>query len=120
MKSSVGLAAIGSVAAAATMLASGTSLAATRPAPARPYGGAAAGAVFVQTDSTAGNAIAVYDRTPAGALRAAGSYPTGGLGGVLSGSVVDHLASQGSLAYNRASHLLYAVNPGAPPSRCSR
>jgi 6-phosphogluconolactonase (cycloisomerase 2 family) len=32
---------------------------------------------------------------------------------VLSGSVVDHLASQGSLAYQRRSHLLYAVNAGS-------
>ena len=112
-KSSVGLAAIGSVAAAATMLASGTSLAATRPAPARPYGGPRpvrcssrpTALPATRSPSTTGHA--------AGALRAAGSYPTGGLGGVLSGSVVDHLASQGSLAYNRASHLLYAVNAGS-------
>jgi len=32
------------------------------------------------------------------------------LGGVLNGSVVDHLASQGSLTYDRDHALLYAVN----------
>ena len=71
------------------------------------------GAVFVQTDNPAGNAIVAYDRTADGGLRQAGTYPTGGRGGVLSGSVVDHLASQGSLALDRAHHLLYAVNAGS-------
>jgi 6-phosphogluconolactonase (cycloisomerase 2 family) len=70
-------------------------------------------AVFVQTDNTAGNAVAVYDREPGGTLTAAGTYPTGGLGGVLQGSVVDHLASQNSLVYDRASGLLFAVNAGS-------
>jgi DNA-binding beta-propeller fold protein YncE len=40
-------------------------------------------------------------------------YTPGGLGGVLAGSVVDHLASQGSLAYDRAAGELYAVNAGS-------
>jgi 6-phosphogluconolactonase (cycloisomerase 2 family) len=71
------------------------------------------GAVFVQTDNPSGNAIVAYDRSPGGGLRLAGSYPTGGLGGVLDGSVVDHLASQGSLALDRAAGLLYAVNAGS-------
>ncbi|MFD3582716.1 lactonase family protein [Streptomyces sp. NPDC058683] len=70
-------------------------------------------AVFVQTDSPAGNAIVAYDREADGTLTAAGRYPTGGLGGSLAGSVVDHLASQGSLAYDRAHQLLYAVNAGS-------
>jgi hypothetical protein len=69
--------------------------------------------VFVQTDSTAGNSIAVYDREPGGRLDAAGTYPTGGLGGVLEGSVVDHLASQNSLVYDSESSLLFAVNAGS-------
>ena len=43
----------------------------------------------------------------------AGTYPTGGLGGVLTGSVVDHTASQGALAYDEARGLLIAVNPGS-------
>jgi 6-phosphogluconolactonase (cycloisomerase 2 family) len=79
------------------------------PAPAR----AGAGAVFVQTDNVGGNAIVAYDRSSNGALREAGTYPTGGRGGVLDGSAVDHLASQGSLAYDRAHGLLYAVNAGS-------
>src|SRR3954449_4000056 len=71
------------------------------------------GAVFVQTDDPAGNTIVAYDRNPDGSLTQAGSYRTGGLGGVLGGSVVDHLASQGSLTYDRDNGLLYAVNAGS-------
>jgi WD40 repeat protein len=71
------------------------------------------GAVFVQTDNTAGNEVVAYDRAADGALRLAGTYPTGGLGGQLAGSVVDHLASQGSLRYDRGDGLLYAVNAGS-------
>jgi 6-phosphogluconolactonase (cycloisomerase 2 family) len=70
-------------------------------------------AVFVQTDNTAGNQIVVYDRAVSGAVTQAGTYNTGGLGGQLPGSVVDHLASQGSLAYDRENGLLYAVNAGS-------
>ncbi len=70
-------------------------------------------AVFVQTDNTAGNAIAVYDRSADGTLSAAGTYPTGGYGGVLAGSVVDHLASQNSLVYDRYKAELFAVNAGS-------
>jgi Lactonase, 7-bladed beta-propeller len=72
-----------------------------------------AGALFVQTDDPSGNTVVAYDRAGDGSLRAAGSYETGGLGGVLAGSVVDHLASQGSLAYDRDRRLLYAVNAGS-------
>jgi len=72
-----------------------------------------AGAVFVQTDNTAGNAVAAYHRAPDGTLTLAGTYPTGGLGGILSGSVVDHLASQGSLTYDDEHGLLLAVNAGS-------
>ena len=32
---------------------------------------------------------------------------------MLSGSVVDHTASEGSLSYDRASGLLFAVNAGS-------
>ena len=56
--------------------------------------------VFVQTDNTAGNQVIAYDQAANGSLTQAGAYHTGGLGGVLEGSVVDHLASQGSLAYD--------------------
>lgn len=67
-------------------------------------------ALFVQTDNLKGNQVVVYDRTSEGTLVPAGTYNTGGLGGQLAGSVVDHLASQGSLAYDRQDGLLYAVN----------
>jgi DNA-binding beta-propeller fold protein YncE len=76
-------------------------------------GAFAARAVFVQTDNLAGNQVAAYDRAGRGQLTLAGTYNTGGLGGQLSGSVVDHLASQGSLGYDPARGLLYAVNAGS-------
>jgi hypothetical protein len=69
--------------------------------------------VFVQTDNPNGNAVVAYDRADDGSLTPAGTYPTGGNGGVLTGSVVDHLASQGSLAYDAAHGLLIAVNAGS-------
>ncbi len=69
--------------------------------------------VFVANDDPAGNAVVAYDRTGSGSLVQAGRYPTGGLGGVLNGSVVDHTASQGALTYDRDASLLYAVNAGS-------
>ena len=77
------------------------------------FGDRAGGAVFALTDNPAGNAVAAYHRAPDGTLTPAGTYPTGGLGGVLAGSVVDHTASQGALAYDQARGLLVAVNPGS-------
>jgi DNA-binding beta-propeller fold protein YncE len=79
--------------------------------PAGPPG--ASSAVFVQTDNTAGNQVVAYHRAADGTLTPAGSYATGGRGGILAGSVVDHTASQGSLAYDPAHALLYAVNAGS-------
>jgi 6-phosphogluconolactonase (cycloisomerase 2 family) len=69
--------------------------------------------VFVQNDNPSGNAVFTYDRSADGTLTLANSYQTGGLGGVLNGSVVDHLASQGSLTYDQADSVLYAVNAGS-------
>jgi DNA-binding beta-propeller fold protein YncE len=69
--------------------------------------------VFVQNDALSGNQVVVYDRAAGGTLTQAGVYATGGLGGQLEGSVVDHLASQGSLAYDSENGLLYAVNAGS-------
>jgi DNA-binding beta-propeller fold protein YncE len=103
---------LGSAAAAVGLAAAVISLA----GPAGPalastsFGG---GAVFVQTDNTSGNQVVAYRRAPDGTLRPAGSYATGGLGGVLAGSVVDHLASQGSLSYDPWHSYLYAVNAGS-------
>jgi 6-phosphogluconolactonase (cycloisomerase 2 family) len=74
---------------------------------------ATAHAVFVQTDNLTGNQIVAYDRSAEGTLTKAGVYGTGGLGGELEGSVVDHLASQGSLAYDSQDGLLLAVNAGS-------
>lgn len=108
MKNSVRFAAVGGIATVATALLTGTSLAATQPNALRQPG-----EVFVQTDGVTGNAVVVYDRSADGTLSQAGAYPTEGLGGVLGGSVADHLASQGSLAYDRATGLLYAVNAGS-------
>lgn len=71
------------------------------------------GPVFVQTDNPVGNQVVAYDRAPDGTLSQAGVYNTGGKGGVLEGSVVDHLASQGSLAYEAKHRLLIAVNAGS-------
>jgi hypothetical protein len=75
--------------------------------------GGASHVVFVQTDNTAGNQIVAYRRAADGTLSFAGSYNTGGLGGQLTGSVTDHLASQGSLTYDRRHSLLFAVNAGS-------
>ena len=99
-------AAIGVVTAAATALFA-------LPAGAATVDHTSASAVFVQSDNTAGNTVVAYDRTTDGSLTQAGVYSTGGLGGALTGSVVDHLASEGSLAYDQAHHLLYAVNAGS-------
>jgi 6-phosphogluconolactonase (cycloisomerase 2 family) len=92
----------------------GTAVASTAALLAAASGSAsAAGAdrtVFVQTDNTAGNQVVAYDRAADGTLTQAGIYNTGGLGGLLEGSVVDHLASQGSLTYDGQDKLLYAVN----------
>ena len=60
-------------------------------------GGGGDHAVFVQTDNVAGNQIVAYHRNHDGTLTLVGTYATGGLGGMLNGSAVDHLGSQGSL-----------------------
>ena len=75
--------------------------------------GGASHVVFVQTDNTAGNQVVAYHRAADGTLSFAGTYNTGGLGGQLTGSVSDHLASQGSLTYDPRHSLLYAVNAGS-------
>ena len=91
---------IGAIAAAGSLALAGSAAAAT----------STNHAVFVQTDNSAGNQIVAYDRAPDGTLRKAATYDTGGLGGQLEGSVSDHLGSQGSLAFDAADNLLYAVN----------
>jgi 6-phosphogluconolactonase (cycloisomerase 2 family) len=100
-------------AAAAVAVAAFTVPAASASASTREHRDFGADAVFVMTDNTAGNAVVAYRRAADGTLTQAFSYPTGGLGGQLTGSVVDHTASQGALAYDAADHLLLAVNPGS-------
>ena len=111
MRSTARFVTAGAAALAATALLATPSLAATQGA--RHASVPASGEVFVQTDGTSGNAVVVYDRHGDGTLTRAGQYATGGLDGILAGSVVDHLASQGSLTYDRAHGLLYAVNAGS-------
>jgi 6-phosphogluconolactonase (cycloisomerase 2 family) len=93
-----------------TGLGQATGTAAASPAHHHSHGHSA---VFVQTDDPNGNAVVVYDRHTDGTLHQAGTYSTHGRGGILDGAVVDDLASQGSLTYDRASRLLYAVNAGS-------
>ena len=113
MRSLTRLASATAIAAAAlAALAGPASAAAARPAH-RGFPGGARHAVFVQTDNLAGNQVVAYHRSPGGTLALAGTYATGGLGGQLAGSVVDHLASQGSLGYDARSGLLIAVNAGS-------
>jgi 6-phosphogluconolactonase (cycloisomerase 2 family) len=70
-------------------------------------------AVFVQGNELDGNTIHVLSRGQDGRLSAAGSYPTGGMGGDQVDAPTDSLASQGSLVYDRRSGLLLAVNAGS-------
>jgi 6-phosphogluconolactonase (cycloisomerase 2 family) len=99
-------------AAAALAAAAFAAPAASASTAAQPSGGAS-GAVFALNDNAAGNAVAAFHRAQDGTLTPAGTYRTGGLGGALAGSVVDHTASQGALAYDQARGLLFAVNPGS-------
>ncbi|GAA2078415.1 hypothetical protein GCM10009840_11720 [Pseudolysinimonas kribbensis] len=100
----------GLLAAATAALVAGTAGAADaapthgRPAP-------TAGTVFVQTDDASGNQIVAYDRAANGTLSQAGVYATGGPGGALDGSVVDHTASQGAVAI--VGDTLITVNAGS-------
>jgi hypothetical protein len=66
------------------------------------------GAVYVQSDNGTANTVVAYSRAGNGTLTQAGVYPTGGVGGALSGAAVDDLASQSSLVYSDG--LLFAVN----------
>src|SRR6185437_2400681 len=76
-------------------------------------GSSSAGAVFVQTDNLAANAVVAYKRSPQGRLSKAGIYKTGGKGGALEGAKVDFLASRGSLALDSEAGLLFAVTAGS-------
>jgi 6-phosphogluconolactonase len=65
------------------------------------------GNVYVMTNETTGNAVAVYHRSATGELVANGSVPTGGLG------IGAGLGSQGALVLSDDGRWLLAVNPGS-------
>jgi 6-phosphogluconolactonase (cycloisomerase 2 family) len=70
-------------------------------------------AVFVQTNDPGGNEVLAYHRANSGTLTLTGTYETGGKGGRVEGAVVDPLASQGALVYDRDHQLLIGVNAGS-------
>jgi 6-phosphogluconolactonase (cycloisomerase 2 family) len=70
-------------------------------------------AVFVQTNDLDHNSVVAYTRHPDGRLTRVGEFRTGGRGGVERDVPLDSLASQDSLTYDAAHHLLFAVNAGS-------
>jgi len=76
-------------------------------APASASAGEGPGAVYVLTNSTAGNAVLMYARGGDGSLTAAGSVATGGLGNGAG------LGSQGAVTVSDDAHWLFAVNAGS-------
>jgi 6-phosphogluconolactonase (cycloisomerase 2 family) len=70
-------------------------------------------AVFVLTNDPNANSIATYAQNENGTLTYVASYPTGGKGGRAAGAVVDPLASQQALVYDREHRLLLAPNAGS-------
>jgi len=93
----------------AGVLAIAVPLSVTAPA----FADSGSGAVFVQLNSAAGNAIAAYARSGDGTLTPAGSYATGGLGGTELNAPLDALASQSGLVLDRDERTLVAVNAGS-------
>jgi 6-phosphogluconolactonase (cycloisomerase 2 family) len=67
--------------------------------------------VFVQTNNPAGNQVIVFAQQPNGQLSQEQVVSTGGLGAASAGA--SNLASEGSLTYDPAHHLLFAVNAGS-------
>lgn len=105
---------------ALTVLASGAlGVAVLSAAPTAFASGAAAAstatshAVFVQTNDLDHNTIVAYTRHADGHLTRVGTFATGGQGGVERDVPSDSLASQDSLTYDTAHHLLFAVNAGS-------
>ena len=126
MKSTARIAGIGGLALAAAALAvpASASASVTHAAPARSSAasssGAVAGQVFVQTDGLGGNRIVAYDRGATGGLTQAGVYATGGVGGQLTGSMVDHTASEARWRSTAPTAGSTPSTPAATRSRCSR
>lgn len=71
------------------------------------------GVVYAMTNGDTGNAVAVFNRGPDGALTAAGTCPTGGLGTGGAETPVDPLGSQGALILSKDERFLFAVNAGS-------
>lgn len=71
------------------------------------------GVVYAMTNAASGNQILVFVRDPRGRLEAVprATASTGGRGGSVT-AAVDPLGSQGSLVYDAASQMLFAVNAG--------
>jgi 6-phosphogluconolactonase (cycloisomerase 2 family) len=67
----------------------------------------AAGAVYVTTNSPAGNAVIMFSREADGSLTSSGSFATGGLGSGIA------LSSQGALALSEDGRFLFTVNAGS-------
>jgi 6-phosphogluconolactonase len=76
-------------------------------APALAAPGGSAGAVYTQTNATAGNQVLVFNRAGDGGLTPGGAFATGGTG---SGS---GLGSQGSVTLSRDGRWLFVVNAGS-------
>lgn len=70
----------------------------------------ASGAVYAETNATAGNAILAFHRAADGTLTALGAVPTGGLG---AGGTSDPLQSQNAVVLRDDHTILYAVNAGS-------
>jgi Lactonase, 7-bladed beta-propeller len=106
-----------SVLTAATFIAVGGIAASTASAASArggaPWGSPEPHAVFIQTDNPVGNQIVAYQRSSDGSLVDPQSYETGGRGAIAASSVVDPLASQGSLALANGNRTLLAVNAGS-------
>src|SRR2546426_7863326 len=70
-------------------------------------GGGFVGAVYAETNATAGNEVLIFDRRSDGSLTAAGSVSTGGLG---TGA---GLGDQGAVTLSPSGRWLLAVNAGS-------
>src|SRR4051812_39304382 len=86
------------------LLVAASALAVFATAAAAGAGSDTTGAVYTLTNSTAGNAVAVFDRAPDGSLTPAGTYATGGLG---TGA---GLGSAGSIVVSADGRYVLAVN----------
>ena len=77
------------------------------------WAGSGGHALFVETGNVSANTVLSYSRAADGSISLAGSYLTGGQGGVAAGATADPLGSQGGLSLLRGGRLLAAVNAGS-------